>query len=71
MWYAFSMSDPSEAETAPALMARPALHLTAQEGWINDPVGLTYHQGLYHQFFQYVARTDRVEPGVPLGTCRE
>jgi beta-fructofuranosidase len=48
------MSDPSEAETAPALMARPALHLTAQEGWINDPVGLTYHRGLYHQFFQYV-----------------
>lgn len=48
------MSDPSEAGTAPAPMARPALHLTAQEGWINDPVGLTYHQGLYHQFFQHI-----------------
>jgi beta-fructofuranosidase len=35
-------------------MARPALHLTAQDGWINDPVGLTYHQGLYHQFFQHI-----------------
>ena len=35
-------------------MVRPALHFTAQEGWINDPVGLTYHHGMYHQFFQYV-----------------
>ena len=33
---------------------RPALHLTAQSGWINDPMGLTYHDGRYHMFFQYV-----------------
>lgn len=33
---------------------RPQLHLTAQEGWINDPLGLTYHNGQYHLFFQYV-----------------
>ena len=33
---------------------RPRLHLTAQEGWINDPLGLTYHDGQYHLFFQYV-----------------
>jgi beta-fructofuranosidase len=48
------MNEPSGAGTAPAPMARPALHLTAQDGWINDPVGLTYHQGLYHQFFQHI-----------------
>jgi beta-fructofuranosidase len=33
---------------------RPALHLTAEHGWINDPLGLTYHDGRYHLFFQYV-----------------
>ena len=33
---------------------RPALHLTAEQGWVNDPLGLTYHDGRYHLFFQYV-----------------
>ncbi len=36
------------------LHTRPALHLTAEQGWINDPLGLTYHNGRYHLFFQYV-----------------
>lgn len=34
--------------------ARPRLHLTAAEGWVNDPLGLTFHDGRYHLFFQYV-----------------
>jgi beta-fructofuranosidase len=33
---------------------RPQLHFTAGEGWINDPLGLTYHNEMYHLFFQYV-----------------
>ena len=33
---------------------QPALHFTADAGWINDPVGLTYHDGRYHLFFQYI-----------------
>jgi len=59
------MSDARGASIASTPTARPALHLTAQEGWINDPVGLTYHQGLYHQFFQHI-------PGQTLGSpeCR-
>lgn len=45
--------------TSPAQpSARPAWHLTARSGWINDPLGLTFRDGLYHVFFQHV-------PGVP------
>lgn len=32
----------------------PGLHFTATQGWINDPLGLTYHDGRYHLFFQFV-----------------
>ena len=34
--------------------ARPLLHFTTRAGWINDPLGLTFHDGRYHLFFQYV-----------------
>jgi len=33
---------------------RPRLHLTPDRGWVNDPLGLTYHHGTYHLFTQYV-----------------
>ncbi|WP_309108483.1 glycoside hydrolase family 32 protein [Arthrobacter sp.] len=37
---------------------RPAFHFTANEGWINDPLGVTWKDGQYHLFYQYVpART--------------
>jgi sucrose-6-phosphate hydrolase SacC (GH32 family) len=32
---------------------RPEIHFTADKGWINDPNGLVYHNGLYHMYFQY------------------
>lgn len=32
---------------------RPFLHFTAQRGWINDPNGLVYQNGIYHMYFQY------------------
>lgn len=43
-------------ESGPATepTTRPALHFTARQGWINDPLGLTYHDGQYHLFFQYL-----------------
>lgn len=39
---------------APAPASRPDLHLTAEEGWVNDPLALTYREGTYHLFFQHV-----------------
>lgn len=33
---------------------RPAFHLTAQRGWINDPHGIVHRDGQYHVFMQWV-----------------
>lgn len=33
---------------------RPEFHFTAEQGWINDPHGITFRNGRYHSFFQYV-----------------
>lgn len=35
-------------------VGRPQLHLTAERGWLNDPLGLTHDHGTYHLFFQHV-----------------
>jgi len=32
---------------------RPALHFTANTGWINDPNGFYVQDGVYHLYFQY------------------
>lgn len=34
-------------------IARPQYHFTAIRGWINDPNGLVYSDGIYHLYFQY------------------
>ena len=32
---------------------RPAFHLSARVGWMNDPNGFSYYDGRYHMFYQY------------------
>jgi beta-fructofuranosidase len=33
---------------------RPLVHFTPESGWINDPLAVTWHNGQYHLFFQFV-----------------
>ena len=32
---------------------RPAFHFSSRRGWLNDPNGLFYHDGIYHMYYQH------------------
>lgn len=32
---------------------RPHIHFTSKRGWINDPNGLIWHDGVYHLYYQH------------------
>ena len=42
-----------DAVVVGAEVARPRSHLTPPQGWLSDPVGLLYHEGIYHCFYQH------------------
>lgn len=41
---------------------RPQLHYSAPTGWLSDPNGLVYKDGIFHLFHQW-------RPYAPDGTC--
>ena len=45
---------PVPVPTEYAAGLRPAVHLTAHRGWVNDPLAPTWDGRRYHLFFQYV-----------------
>ena len=42
---------------------RPQFHFTALAGWINDPNGLVYVNGMYHLYFQFLPHNLRGSSG--------
>jgi beta-fructofuranosidase len=44
----------SPSTPGPSTGPRPRVHFAPRSGWVNDPLGLTWHDGRYHLFFQYV-----------------
>ena len=44
---------PPEKNLSDDVTKRPQLHFTCKHGWLNDPNGLFYFDGLWHMFCQY------------------
>lgn len=63
--YAPSVS-PAPA-TNPEARPRPRVHFTPDSGWINDPLAVTWHNGRYHLFFQFVPGQTEWAPGCSWG----
>lgn len=43
-----------EVPMPPETIRRPVVHFTPRSGWMNDPNGLHWRDGLYHLYFQHV-----------------
>ena len=49
----YRVSDTIDSENLYKEPYRPQIHFTPKSGWMNDPNGLIYSDGVYHMFFQY------------------
>ena len=52
------MSTPAEVGHS----VRPAVHFTALDGWLNDPLGVTWRDGHYELFYQALPGADAWSP---------
>lgn len=50
-WEKMCLSDEFSVENIEKY--RPVFHHTPQYGWMNDPNGMFYHDGVYHLYYQY------------------
>ena len=50
-WEKMCLSDEFSLENTEKY--RPVFHHTPQYGWMNDPNGMFYHDGVYHLYYQY------------------
>lgn len=54
LWLASCASPESEMGVEVATEPyRPLIHFTPDSGWMNDPNGMVYHEGVYHLFYQH------------------
>lgn len=58
-----SMSHPPES----TVDTRPVVHMTAPEGWLNDPHGIVWRGDRYHLFYQSIPGSTEWQVGISWG----